>query len=110
MRSFHEKEHNEMQKIFELQEYEEASPAKIRKIQVEISAENIRQSCVELVTIHGRSFSLIGDKAFQNFLRPMIDGLPQNDRFPLTLHWIRNESILEYENIKKMIIKELKEV
>ena len=99
-----------MQKILKSQESEEASPAKVRKIQVEISADKIRQSCVELVTIHGRPLSLIGDKAFQNLLKPMIDGLPQHERFKLTQYWIRNEIKLEYENIKKMIVQELKEV
>ncbi len=45
-----------------------------KRIKILMSPELLWDACVRLVTVHGRPFQLIEDKAFQDIVRPIIEG------------------------------------
>ncbi len=51
----------------------EGPPAK--HIKILMSSVKLWDACVRLVTVHGRPFQLLEDKAFQDVVRPIIEGL-----------------------------------
>ena len=64
-------------------EYDEPTPAKVAKIASHMSADIIRKSCLQMVSIHGRPLSIFQDKAMKNLLKPIIAAFPENERFTL---------------------------
>ena len=45
-----------------------------KRVKILMSPEQLWDACVRLVTVHGRPFQLIEDKAFQDIVRPIIEG------------------------------------
>lgn len=47
-------------------------------IKINIDIKTVINACVELVTVNGRSYSLMDDSGFKKILDPVLNGLKKN--------------------------------
>lgn len=77
-----------------------------RKINISITANEIKEACVEMVTRNGRPLSIFEDSGFRKILNPILNGL--NEKITINRHNIRDEIINRAKIMRHEISENLK--
>ena len=77
-----------------------------RRINISITANEIKEACVEMVTINGRPLSILEDSGFRRILNPILNGF--DDKITINKHNIRDDIIYKAKIIRLEIAENLK--
>ncbi|XP_067213908.1 uncharacterized protein [Linepithema humile] len=82
----------------------------INFIKVEMTRRDLENSCVELVTVNGRPFSILNDSGFLNIVNPIKRALEQTrkETFSISPESIKKKVVEEANNIRREILEEIK--
>lgn len=79
-------------------------------IQLNITQKDLENSCVELVTVNGRPFSILNDSGFKNIIDPIKHAIENKSkqRFSISSESIQKKVFEEADRIRKEIYEDIK--
>ncbi|XP_011172858.1 uncharacterized protein LOC105205238 [Solenopsis invicta] len=82
----------------------------INVIKVKMTQRDLENSCIDLVTVNGRPFSILNDSGFLNIVNPIKQALEQTrkETFSITPESIKKKVAEEASNIRREISEEVK--
>lgn len=82
----------------------------INFIKVEMTRRDLENSCVDLVTVNGRPFSILNDSGFLNIVNPIKRALEQarKETFSISPESIKKKVAEEANNIRREISEKVK--
>lgn len=81
-------------------------------IKLKITKKDLEDSCVELVTVNGRPFSILNDSGFQNIINPIKSAIEDKykQKFSISSESIQKKVSEEADEIKKKISDDIKNI
>lgn len=82
----------------------------INTIKIKMTKKDLENSCVELVTVNGRPFSILNDSGFQNILNPIKCAIEDKSKqkFAISVESIQKKVFEEADKIRKEIYEDIK--
>ena len=79
-------------------------------IKLKMKKRDLENSCVELVTVNGRPFSILNDSGFQSIIQPIKRAIENNSKqkFSISPESIQKKIVEEADKIKKEIYEDVK--
>lgn len=75
---------------------------------VSIDPNEIREACVEMVTVNGRPLTSIDDSGFRRIIDPILNAAPSSEHVTVTSRTIRDDVTKKAEEIRGSIRDEIK--
>lgn len=75
---------------------------------VTVTADDVRKACLELVTVNGRPFSLMGDSGFRKLVEPLLKINGLDETCTVSSSTARDSVILEAAEVRESIRQEVK--